>query len=787
MDVRKLLNEKVIVLDGAMGTMIPKDLLKSVKAVEVLNLTHPEIIEDIHRRYIKAGAQIIYTNTFGANIKKLPKDYDDEEIITAAIKIAKKASQNTGCLIALDIGSIGELMEPLGKLTFDQAYDIFSRQIKCGVKNNVDLIVLETISDLYEMKTAVLAAKENSDLPIIATMTFEQDTLRTFMGCDIKSMAYTLEGLGVDAVGINCSFPADKLLPLVEELLDHTMLPVVIKVNAGLPDVNQGFTHDIDSFISSYKKFIKLGVSIVGGCCGTTPDYIKELSQFNGMKRTERKIELPSAVCTPSKFVDIKKVRIIGERLNPTGKKAMKEALLNNDSDYIVNQAIEQINAGADILDINCGLPQIDEKKTMTQIVKLLQSVTDTPLQIDSTNREVIEDALRYYNGKAIVNSVNGDDEVLDSILPIVKKYGAAVIGLTLDKDGIPKTKEQRIRIAEKIIKRAKDHHIPSRDIFIDPLTLTVSAEQDQAKITLETIRYINDVMGYNTVLGISNISFGLPNRDLINSSFLLCALNEGLTLPIINPNNQRNMDAIRAFNVLYAHDTNCSEFISAYKEKDVLNENKVPKITSDSLEYSILNGLKKECRKIVKNLLKQMSPLDVVNKHLIPALDKVGALYEQGVLFLPQLIMSAETAKVGFEEIKSNLKGKNASQKGHDILLATVKGDIHDIGKNIVKVVLENYGYNIIDLGKDVDPKIIVDTIREKNIKLAGLSALMTTTAVNMQKTVEAIRKHNLDCKVMVGGAVISPEFAKSIKADFYAKDANQAVKIAKQVFQKK
>ncbi len=502
---------------------------------------------------------------------------------------------------------------------------------------------------------------------------------------------------------------------MVEELLAHTTLPVVVKVNAGLPDVNKGFTHEIDKFINCYEKFIKLGVSIVGGCCGTTEQYIKKLSKHSGEKRLIREIILPSAVCTPSKFVEINKVTIVGERLNPTGKKSMKEALVNNQTDYIINQATQQINAGADILDINCGLPQIDEKTVMTETIRLLQSITDIPLQIDSTKPEVIESALRYYNGKAIVNSVNGDDKTLDSILPLVKKYGAAVIGLTLDKNGIPTTKEQRIRIAEKIIKKAKEYSIPQKDIFIDPLTLTVSAEQKQAKITLETIRYISNVMGYKTVLGISNISFGLPNRDLINSSFLLCALNEGLILPIINPNNKNNMDMIRAYNVLHGFDEHCTEFISIYggEVQDNIKDND-KKTKPKDIEFCIMNGMKQECKEETKSLLENMPPLEVINKHLIPALDKVGILYEKGKLFLPQLIMCAETAKFGFDEVKRALKGNKVKSSKKDILIATVRGDIHDIGKNIVKVVLENYGYNIIDIGKNVDEKTIIDKIKE-------------------------------------------------------------------------
>lgn len=778
MNVRELLQTKTVLLDGAMGTMLQKEsCYKTGDSPELLNINAPEIITSIHKKYIDAGSQIIYTNTFGANRKKLPKDYSPKTIISGALSVAKKAVADTECLIALDLGPIGELLEPLGSLSFEDAYGLFAEQIRAA--KGADLIVIETVSDLGEMKAAVLAAKENSDLPIIATMTFE-NTMRTFMGCSLGSMAVTLEGLGVDALGINCSLSPENLIGHIEELRKFTNLPLVVKANAGLPDSDGSFNTDIDLFTEAYRRFIELGVSIIGGCCGTTPEYIQSLSQFAGKDRIVRNIPLPSMVCTPSKFVAISSPKIIGERLNPTGKKLMKQALLEGNDDYIKNQANEQIAAGADILDLNCGLPQLDEAAVMPRLVRMLQAFTDLPLQIDSSNADTIEKALRVYIGKPIVNSVNGDEDTLKEILPLVKKYGAAVVALTLDKNGIPKTAEQRIAIAERILEAAQKYGIPKRDIFIDPLTLTVSAEPEQARITLDTIKYISESLHMNTVLGISNISFGLPNRNLINSCFLLSALNNGLTLPIINPNIKENIDAIRAYKVLNGLDDGCAQYIAAYTENVFSNQTPEQK----SVEYCILNGLKKECAEATSKLLETLPPLSVVNEHLIPALDKVGELYEQGKLYLPQLIMCAETAKCGFNEINKALASAQTVAKKHNILLATVKGDVHDIGKNIVKVVLENYGYNIIDLGKNVETNDILDAIMANDIKLVGLSALMTTTAVNMEKTVRAIRQKSLDCKIMVGGAVITENYAKAIGADFYSKDANESVRIAKSVF---
>ena len=792
MNFREKIKENIIILDGAMGTILQKrGLLNAGEIPEILNVTRPKEIEKIHREYIEAGSEIIYTNTFGANRKKLPENYDLEKIISAAIQNAKNAAKNTDCLISLDMGPVGEILEPLGSVSFDDAYNIYAEQVKIAENYGVDLYTIETVSDLYEMKAAVLAIKENSNKPIIATMTFEKN-FRTFMGCDIRSSAITLEGLGVDVLGINCSLAPDELIPLVEVMMKYTTIPVCIKANAGLPNSDGTFNVDITSFIKSYDRFIELGVNIIGGCCGTTPEYISAFSKYKNLKRKINNNKILSCVCTPSKFVEIDSVKIIGERLNPTGKKLLKQALINKDYDYIMKQALEQIEAGAQILDINCGLPQLDEAKAITDIIKLLQKTIDLPLQIDSSDADTIEKSLRIINGKAIVNSVNGEDKVLDKILPLVKKYGASVIGLTLDEKGIPKTTEERITIAKKIIAKAKSFGIPDRDIFIDPLTLTVSAEQKQARNTLKSIKILSD-MGYNTVLGISNISFGLPNRNLLNSYFLMSAMENGLTLPIINPNISENIDAINSFNVISNVDKSCKNYIKEYSNKTINRNEEITKACEQNkndtnekkdIEYFIMNGLKNECRKATKEKLCTIEPLEIVNNVFLPALDKVGKLYEEGKIFLPQLILCAETAKIGFSEINEAFSNTSISQKRSKILLATVKGDIHDIGKNIVKVVLENYGYQIFDLGKNVDTKIIIETIKKENIKLVGLSALMTTTAKNMENTITEIRKNNLKCMIMVGGAVITNKYAQEIGADFYAKDANEAVKIAKRVF---
>lgn len=780
MDFKELIKQGTVLLDGAMGTMLQNAGLEAGAAPELLNIDKPELIEDIHRKYVEAGSQIVYANTFGANRYKL-KNNSVKEIISAGISIAKKACGKKA-LVALDIGPIGQLLEPSGTMTFEEAYDIFKEQIIAG--KSADVIVFETMTDLYELKAAVLAAKENSRQPIVCTMTFEENR-RTFTGCCVSSMALLLNGLGVDAVGINCSLGPSQLIPICKELLEWTDMPVVLKPNAGLPDPVTG-KYDVspEEFAEQMKYAASCGVKIFGGCCGTTPEYISALKKALDGTEVRRRKALPrSAVCTPSRTVVIDRPRIIGERIYPTGKKLFKEALRNNDTGYILNQAIEQIRAGADILDVNVGLPEIDEKAMMIKAVKEIQSVTDAPLQIDSTIPEVLEAALRIYNGKPIVNSVNGEESSLETVLPLVKKYGAAVVGLTLDKNGIPPKAEQRFAIAEKILKRAMYYGIPKEDVFIDCLTLTASAEQEAVMETLRALGRVKKELGLKTVLGVSNISFGLPNRPLINQNFLTMALTYGLDLPIINPNVDAMTGAVRAYKLLANIDKNSFDFIAAYNSAAVQKtENKDE--NNISLEYAVENGLKDESAKATAELLKTADPMEIINGALIPALDKAGEQFEKGTIFLPQLILTAGAAQAAFGVIREKMISENSSpvSKGK-IVLATVKGDIHDIGKNIVKVLLENYGYTVIDLGKDVPCEEVVRAALEHRVKLVGLSALMTTTLKSMEETIRLLRESGSECKVVVGGAVLTPEYAEKIGADFYAKDAKETCDIAKRI----
>lgn len=781
----KLLEERGFVyLDGAMGTMLQAAGLKAGGVPELLNLTDPSLITDIHRAYAEAGADILYSNTFGANSYKLAEtDKTPADIIPAAIQNARAASDNA--LVALDIGPIGQLLEPSGTLRFEEAYDYFKEMVTAGA--DADLIVFETMTDLYELKAAVLAAKENSDLPIMCTMTFEENR-RTFTGCSVSSMALTLSGLGADAIGINCSLGPRELAPVVEELSKWTTLPIAVKPNAGLPDpVTNKYDVTPEEFAQSAAELTKYGVKLAGGCCGTTPDFIRAVKNtLSGMKYTKNTPHIPAAVCSAEKTVVIDGPRIIGERINPTGKKLFKEALKRGDIDYILGQAIEQIHAGAEILDVNVGLPDIDEKAMMVRTVKALQGVADLPLQLDSTMPDVLEAALRVYNGKPIVNSVNGEQGSMDKILPLVKKYGAAVVGLTLDENGIPKTAEKRFEIAKRIMDTALSYGIPKRDIYIDCLTLTASAEQAGVMETVKALHRVKTELGLKTVLGVSNISFGLPNRELINCNFLQMALTNGLDLPIMNPNVASMTGAVRAYRLLANIDENSVEFIAAYgADKPAAPTAPKADASDHTLMYAVENGLKAEGAQITERLLETTDSMEIVNQMLIPTLDKTGADFESGKIFLPQLIMSAGVAQAAFEVIRNHMIKNNAAPvcKG-EVVLATVKGDIHDIGKNIVKVLLENYGYHVIDLGRDVDYQAVVDAAIEHKVKLVGLSALMTTTLGAMEKTIQLLRENNVDCKVVVGGAVLTPEYAKKIGADFYAKDAKETVDIAKKIY---
>lgn len=806
-DFRELLRERdYIIFDGAMGTMLQVAGMKIGEIPETLNITDPELLVSIHEKYLTAGADVIYANTFGANRYKLEGCKNGlKEIITAGINNAKKACQNVKpeAMVALDAGPIGQLLEPTGTLSFEEAYDIYEEIVKAGSEAGADLVVFETMTDLLEVKAAVLAAKENSKLPVVCTMTFEQN-MRTFTGCQVSAMALTLEGLGVDAIGVNCSLGPKELEPVIAELSRWTRLPIVVKPNAGLPDPKTN-TYDLtaEDFTEFMKELRKYGVKVFGGCCGTNPEFIRQLSEmlaqcgnlkgnFNAVKK-----HIPAAICSATRTVAMTEPRIIGERINPTGKKLFKEALISGDIEYILNQALEQVRAGADILDVNVGLPGIDEKEMMVTAVKSIQSVVDVPLQIDSTIPEVLDAALRVYNGKPIINSVNGEDESLESVLPLAKKYGAAVVGLTLDANGIPKKAEERFAIAKKILDRALSYGISKENVYIDCLTLTASAEQEGVAETLEAVRRVKIELGLKTVLGVSNISFGLPNRTLVNHIFLTMALQNGLDLPIINPNIEEMTGAVRAYKLLAGIDKNSVDFIKAYANMPKLVPPAAAKTAgaagaaygTDSgkaaLYDAVISGLKSEGTIITEKLLETTDSMEIINEVLIPALDEVGDGFEKGTMFLPQLIMSASVAQNSFEAIRKHMANTSAAQpvsKGR-IVIATVKGDVHDIGKNIVKVLLENYGYEVIDLGKDVPYQAVVDAVIKYDAKLVGLSALMTTTLVSMKETIELIHSNGLDCKIMVGGAVLTPDYAKEIKADYYARDAKESVDIAKRV----
>lgn len=786
MEFKKLLEEKeFIFLDGAMGTMLQAAGLEAGENPEVLNLTHPKLIEDINLKYIESGADIFYCNTFGGNRLKLEgTGHTVQEVIPAAIEIANRAKARASrrAYCALDIGPTGQLLEPNGTMSFEQAYDVFREMIIAG--KDADVIVIETMTDLLEAKAALLAAKENSDLPVLVTMTFEEN-MRTFTGCSVEAMALTLGGLGADAVGINCSLGPRELKPVVEALCKCTNLPVIIKPNAGLPDpLTNEYNVMPEEFSELLADMIPLGIKIAGGCCGTSPDYIRAtVGKFEGRKCMAVEKKLPSAVCSASNVVVIDCPRIIGERINPTGKKRFKQALQEHDLDYICNQAVEQIGAGAEILDVNVGLPGIDEKEMMVSAIKAVQGICDTPLQIDSSIPEVLDAALRVYNGKPIVNSVNGEEKSLNSVLPLVKKYGAAVVGLCLDENGIPKTVEGRLKIAEKICKRADEYGIPRSDICIDCLVLTCSAEQEAAMQTINAVQLVKEKLGVRTVLGVSNISFGLPSREIVNRTFLTMALTKGLDLPIMNPNIASMTSAVRAYRLLANIDKNAKEFIENYGAEQPAAPVSV-KQEDMTLSYAMSHGLKHDAAQITEKMLETTDAMDIVNGVLIPELDRTGSEFEKGRIFLPQLILTAGVAQACFEVIKQHLSksGGSGVSKG-TIVICTVKGDIHDIGKNIVKVLLENYGYTVIDLGKDVEPMLVVEAAKEHNVKLVGLSALMTTTLKGMEETIKLLREHH-ECKIMVGGAVLTPDYAEMIGADYYARDAKQSCDIAKEVF---
>ena len=781
-----------VLLDGGMGTMLQARGLGPGEAPELAALEHPDWLLDIHRAYVDAGAQIISANTFGANREKLARlGKTVDEVVAPSVAIARQAAAGRA-LVALDVGPIGQLLEPTGLLEFEQAVDIFKEVVRAGVKAGADLIFIETVADLQEARAALLAAKESCDLPVMVTMTYEERR-RTFLGHSPAAAALTLEGLGADAIGVNCSLGPREMPPLAQELLTWSTLPVILKPNAGLPDPG-GAGYDITAreFAESLAQLAGLGVKLFGGCCGTTPEYIALLKQELAKYSVARPVRaVPAAVCSPTTVVPIDRVRVIGERINPTGKKRMKEALRRGDVDFMLDQALAQTGAGADILDVNVGLPEIDEGAMMARTVKALQGVTDAPLQLDSTDPAVLERALRLYCGKAIVNSVNGEPAVLDAILPLVKKYGAAVVGLTLDENGIPKTAEGRLAVARRILDAAVARGIRKEDVYIDCLTLTASAEQEGAWQTLRALRMVKEELGLKTVLGVSNISFGLPARPVVNQNFLTMAMVYGLDLPILNPNTDTMMAAVRSYHLLMNVDRDARDFIAAYGSAEVSttitsSSAPAPSGPARTLDQIVRAGLKGEAAPAVGALLEQgRDPMDIINAILIPALDQVGAEFEAGRQFLPQLIQSAGAAQAAFEVLRTHMAaGSTQSGPERTIVLATVKGDIHDIGKNIVKVLLENYGFAVIDLGKDVAPEAVAQAVREHHAPLVGLSALMTTTLKSMADTIALLRAEGLACRVMVGGAVLTEDYAASIGADFYARDAKQSVDIARTVF---
>ena len=812
--LKERLGKELLFFDGGTGTLLQEKGLKPGELPETWNVEHAEDVVSIHRQYFEAGSDIVLANTFGANaLKYTDSKYKLEEIITHAIENVKKASSlgvqdGRETYVALDVGPTGKLLKPMGDLSFDEAYDTFKEMMMIGEKAGADLIHIETMSDTYEVKAAVLAAKENTSLPVFVTMIFDEKG-KLLTGGNVPAVVALLEGLHVDALGINCGLGPEQMLPILDEIMEYTSLPVIVKPNAGLPKQRGGEVYydvEPEAFAGYMEEIVKRGAALIGGCCGTTPSHIeamtdrlKKSSAFEERKRTGTTQK--TIVCSYGNAVILgDRPVIIGERINPTGKKRFKQALIENDMDYILGQAIEQVEGGADILDVNVGLPEINEKNMMVKTVKALQSIVDVPLQIDSTKPEVLEAALRVYNGKPIVNSVNGEDKVLDTILPVVAKYGGAVIGLALDENGIPDSAEGRVEIAKKIMNRAMSYGIPKGDIIIDCLTLTVSAEQKAAGETLKALNIVKNELGLRTVLGVSNISFGLPNREIVNKTFLTMALYSGLDLPIINPNVASMVWAVKTYKVLAAIDENAMDFIEysnnhpveAAVIKSSVSEN-TPKASgnvslgskeADAILHAMETGMKSDGRNITKEVLTDKDPMEIINGMLIPALDVVGDKFEKGTIFLPQLILAADVAKECFEEIKYYLanNGEVSESKGK-IIVATVKGDIHDIGKNIVKVILENYGFDVIDLGRDVDPMVVVDSAIENDVHLVGLSALMTTTLGSMEETIKLLREHNVDCKIMVGGAVLTEDYAMKIGADFYAKDAKMSADIAKQV----
>lgn len=788
MNIRDFIKNNIVYLDGGLGTLLQKSGLQPGELPERWNISHPEVIKEIHKSYYDSGSNIVNTNTFGANSLKFGTD-ELSEIIYHAVKNAdearKASSGNQEKFIALDVGPTGKLLKPLGDLDFEDAVKAFAEVISLGVKYGVDLITIETMNDSYETKAAVLAAKENSDLPIIVTNAYGENG-RLMTGADPAVMAAMLEGMGVDAIGANCSLGPKQLMGVMDELLKYCSVPVAFKPNAGLPKSDGKVTYydvDAEEFAQDIKLAVANGVRIVGGCCGTTPEYIKKVCELTRDMRPKEIEKKTYSVCTSyNKAVFFgEKPILIGERINPTGKKRFKQALLENDIGYILQEAVNQQAKGVHVLDVNVGLPGIDEAQMLTNSVCELQCVTDLPLQIDSSDPVAMESALRRYNGKAMINSVNGKEENLNSIFPLVKKYGGFVVALTLDEKGIPSTVDGRMKIARKILLTAALYGINKKDIIFDPLAMTVSADKMSAITTLETVKKITEQLGCNTSLGVSNVSFGLPSRDLVNAAFFTTAMENGLSAAIMNPYSERMMEAYYSFNVVKGLDENCMDFINFASQQEVQPTAKQE--SSLTLKEAIEKGLKEKASEITTAMLGNSAPLDIVNAHVIPALDNVGKRFEEKKLFLPQLLMSAEAAKASFEVIKATMSADGSSVKKGSIVIATVHGDIHDIGKNIVKLLLENYGYNVIDLGKNVPPETVLRAVTDNHAPLVGLSALMTTTVPAMEETVKLIKENAPWCKTVVGGAVLTQDYADKIGADKYAADAMETVRYAESV----
>ena len=788
MNIRDFIKNNIVYLDGGMGTLLQKSGLQPGELPERWNLSHPEVIREIHKNYYDSGSNVVNANTFGANTLKFSTDELDE-IICHAVKNAdearKASSGEQEKFIALDVGPTGKLLKPLGDLDFEDAVKIFAETIRLGVKYGVDLITIETMNDSYETKAAVLAAKENSDLPIIVTNAYGENG-RLMTGANPAVMAAMLEGMGVDAIGANCSLGPKQLMDVMDELLKYCSVPVAFKPNAGLPKSDGKVTYydvDADEFAQDIKLSVENGVRIVGGCCGTTPEYIKKVCELTrGMKPKEIEKKTYSVCTSYNKAVFFgEKPILIGERINPTGKKRFKQALLENDIGYILQEAVNQQAKGVHVLDVNVGLPGIDEAQMLTTSVCELQCVTDLPLQIDSSDPVAMESALRRYNGKAMINSVNGKEDNMNAIFPLVKKYGGFVVALTLDEKGIPSTVEGRMKIARKILLTAALYGINKKDIIFDPLAMTVSADKMSAVTTLETVKKITEQLGCNTSLGVSNVSFGLPSRELVNAAFFTTAMENGLSAAIMNPYSARMMEAYYSFNVVKGLDDNCMDFINFASQQEV--QPTVKHESSLTLKEAIEKGLKEKSSEITTAMLGENAPLDIVNSHVIPALDDVGKRFEEKKLFLPQLLMSAEAAKASFEVIKAAMAADGNSVKKGNIVIATVHGDIHDIGKNIVKLLLENYGYNVIDLGKNVPPETVLNAIIENHAPLVGLSALMTTTVPAMEETVKLVKEKAPWCKTVVGGAVLTQDYADKIGADKYAADAMESVRYAESV----